>query len=316
MKNCIKADEFVYLQETGRGYEGYVEGLGYAYTEMKILNPPNLRALGWDREIDYYNRNEIVEMQYLDTSPEMVEKSLANLPKNPVHHTVRSGDTLSALAIKYGVTVSDLVKWNGMTDKNQVIRTGDKLVVGTKLSETDFIGVIAGINFAIAKAGTFLSAQASQRYSAPVFGRGGYFRNAAGRHYDLSVLKRRPQGIYKIEEAFRKAKHTTRYLRGFGYVAGGLTFGISILQFRNEQNFRNGFNVLGSAVSIVCWPVAFGVSYVNAVIDYKPVHMQRVQIQVDALEGTGKFEGESIWTRLGWIMMNSGGTLTSVTGGH
>ena len=35
-----------------------------------------------------------------------------------------------------------------------------------------------------------------------------------------------------------------------------------------------------------------------------------------ALEGTGKFEGESRRTRLGWIMMNSDGPLTSVTGGH
>ena len=39
-------------------------------------------------------------------------------------------------------------------------------------------------------------------------------------------------------------------------------------------------------------------------------------IIVFALEGTGKFEGESRWTRLGWIMMNSGGPLTSVTGGR
>ena len=45
-----------------------------------------------------------------------------------VTHRVRSGDTLSGIARRYGVTISQLVAWNDIS-KNSVLRVGQRLVV-------------------------------------------------------------------------------------------------------------------------------------------------------------------------------------------
>jgi membrane-bound lytic murein transglycosylase D len=44
---------------------------------------------------------------------------------------VRSGDTLSRIAKVFGVTVSDLVNWNGIS-KNSLLRPGQKLTVNVR----------------------------------------------------------------------------------------------------------------------------------------------------------------------------------------
>jgi len=49
----------------------------------------------------------------------------------PVSYKVRSGDTLSRIANVFGVTVSDLVNWNGIS-KNSVLRPGQKLTVNAR----------------------------------------------------------------------------------------------------------------------------------------------------------------------------------------
>jgi membrane-bound lytic murein transglycosylase D len=45
-----------------------------------------------------------------------------------VTHRVRSGDTLSGIARRYGVTISQLAAWNDIS-KNSVLRVGQRLVV-------------------------------------------------------------------------------------------------------------------------------------------------------------------------------------------
>ena len=45
-------------------------------------------------------------------------------------YTVRSGDTLSGIAAKYGVTVSNLVSWNNISNPN-LIYVGQKIVIKT-----------------------------------------------------------------------------------------------------------------------------------------------------------------------------------------
>ncbi|MFY9116093.1 MAG: M23 family metallopeptidase [Bacteroidales bacterium] len=54
------------------------------------------------------------------------EESLAASQR--IIHTIRSGDTLGALAIKYGTTVNQLCKWNGITPKT-TLRIGRRLIV-------------------------------------------------------------------------------------------------------------------------------------------------------------------------------------------
>ena len=48
-----------------------------------------------------------------------------------VSYKVRSGDTLSRIAKVFGVTVSDLVNWNGIS-KQSTLRPGQKLTVNVR----------------------------------------------------------------------------------------------------------------------------------------------------------------------------------------
>jgi len=43
-------------------------------------------------------------------------------------HRVRSGETLSGIARRYGVTVTQLLRWNDLSSKN-VLRIGQRLVI-------------------------------------------------------------------------------------------------------------------------------------------------------------------------------------------
>jgi LysM repeat protein len=60
---------------------------------------------------------------------EDVEKPKPATPvKKAETYVVKSGDSLSKIALKFGVTVAQLVKWNGIDDKN-VIYPGQKLSI-------------------------------------------------------------------------------------------------------------------------------------------------------------------------------------------
>jgi LysM repeat protein len=43
-------------------------------------------------------------------------------------HVVRSGDTVSAIARRYGAAVADVLRWNNL-GSDHVLRPGDRLVV-------------------------------------------------------------------------------------------------------------------------------------------------------------------------------------------
>jgi membrane-bound lytic murein transglycosylase D len=53
-------------------------------------------------------------------------------PTTPIpgarYHTVRRGESLWSIAQRYGVTIGDLSRWNGM-DRNDVLRVGQNLAV-------------------------------------------------------------------------------------------------------------------------------------------------------------------------------------------
>ena len=55
--------------------------------------------------------------------------------KGVTTYTVKSGDTLSKIASKYGVSVNDLVAWNGIKNPN-IISKGQKLIVGKATTYT------------------------------------------------------------------------------------------------------------------------------------------------------------------------------------
>jgi len=49
----------------------------------------------------------------------------------PVSYKVRSGDSLSRIAQLFGVSVSDLVNWNGIS-KHSILRPGQRLTVNVR----------------------------------------------------------------------------------------------------------------------------------------------------------------------------------------
>ena len=57
--------------------------------------------------------------------------SAASGDSRQVSYKVRSGDTLSRIAKVFGVTVSDLVSWNGIT-RNSTLRPGQRLMVSVR----------------------------------------------------------------------------------------------------------------------------------------------------------------------------------------
>jgi membrane-bound lytic murein transglycosylase D len=55
------------------------------------------------------------------------EDELSSEP-TPIYHKVRSGETLSKIARKYGTTVKNVKRWSGI--KSDRLRVGQKLIVG------------------------------------------------------------------------------------------------------------------------------------------------------------------------------------------
>ena len=81
-----------------------------------------------------------------DTLPVMVAESTTTIPfestttltANPEFYTIQQGDTLSAIAASFGVTVADIVAANGLPNAD-AIQAGQKLAIpgnGTAPSTT------------------------------------------------------------------------------------------------------------------------------------------------------------------------------------
>jgi len=89
----------------------------------KIRNP-NRISVGHDLVIP-------VSGQPTDARSLAATSGGSNTPKKkstPKSHTIRSGETLSGIASKYGVRTSDIKRWNGIKDANR-IRLGQKIIL-------------------------------------------------------------------------------------------------------------------------------------------------------------------------------------------
>jgi membrane-bound lytic murein transglycosylase D len=116
-------------------------------TLLKVLNPMyKLHVVPAPRDGKMYalvlpraavaSFQECADSAYLATSkartrPEIPEQTAtaanSSSSSSPKRHTVRSGETLSAIARKYGVRVSDIQKWNGL--RGTTIQIGQRLIV-------------------------------------------------------------------------------------------------------------------------------------------------------------------------------------------
>ena len=74
---------------------------------------------------------QILKMQVkVPEGPVIVEKSLANEEMDNQYHEVKNTDTLYSVARQYGVTIKELMDWNGKTDFS--LSVGEKLKVTSR----------------------------------------------------------------------------------------------------------------------------------------------------------------------------------------
>ena len=85
----------------------------------------------------------------VETLPVMVAESTTTIPletsttlsANPEYYTIQQGDTLSAIASSFGVTVADIVAANGLPNAD-AIQAGQKLAIpGNGTAPTTTVGV-------------------------------------------------------------------------------------------------------------------------------------------------------------------------------
>lgn len=67
-----------------------------------------------------------------DVTP-TIKSATIDWPSKTTPYTVRSGDSISSIAYRYGVSVSEIVSLNGINNKN-IIRVGQRLVLPGKVS--------------------------------------------------------------------------------------------------------------------------------------------------------------------------------------
>lgn len=120
------------------------ENIGIKKEELRALNPQYLHDIipGVEREyilrIPYNyttafveNENEIYK--YKDSiffNPTVLKKikETGSATANSITYTVKNGDTMGGIALKYRVKLSDLQRWNGVKSN---IRIGQKLIIYT-----------------------------------------------------------------------------------------------------------------------------------------------------------------------------------------
>lgn len=74
-------------------------------------------------EVNKLNRNKPIRIGKVITIPTGSYKS----PPKKIYYTVKKGDTLSEIAVKYRTSVSKIKRWNGL--RNNLIYPGKKLVI-------------------------------------------------------------------------------------------------------------------------------------------------------------------------------------------
>jgi len=107
-----------YVQDIVPGQKDrtYILKLPVSYTSKFLENEDSL-----------YTWNDSVLFKITKTIP--LTSSAASSRGGEIVHKVKSGETLSHIALKYGVKVSDLQRWNGV--KNN-LKIGQKIIIYTK----------------------------------------------------------------------------------------------------------------------------------------------------------------------------------------
>lgn len=111
-----------------------VPAIDKSYT---LVLPEQMVGQFIDHENEIYSKDAVYLQKYLqmdNLSSKQAENLAAKVapayPKGKTTYKVRSGDTLGAIALKYGVKVSEIQKWNSLSGTN--IRPGQNIVMYPK----------------------------------------------------------------------------------------------------------------------------------------------------------------------------------------
>ena len=113
--------------------------LGSRYDEVqKIVNGSSKKSVSaiadeviagkWGNGNDRKNKLQAAGYDYNAVQAEVNKKLGSGSGSSAQYYTIRSGDTLSEIAQKYGTSVSQLQSWNGIKNAN-VIYAGQKIRV-------------------------------------------------------------------------------------------------------------------------------------------------------------------------------------------
>lgn len=97
------------------------------FKSLNKSNEPNIEQIAIDVINGKYG-NGIDRINKLGTLYNQVQAKVNELLKNKTYHVIKSGETLSGIAIKYGVSVDSIISLNNIKDAN-LIYAGTKIRV-------------------------------------------------------------------------------------------------------------------------------------------------------------------------------------------
>lgn len=157
----ISREDFLDYKAKGIPFTGFVIGEGYAFVQYQEYHEDmDGTVMDINDNISSYQIciPNIVQVQCIDTSKEMIKKSLRGLfSKNGyARYVVCEGDTLAYIAEMFDVTVEELKSWNELSSESS-ISIGQKLLI-IDITERRIIDILHTVdNGEIKEAGALTS---------------------------------------------------------------------------------------------------------------------------------------------------------------
>ena len=130
-----------YVVKKGETISSIAKKFHMSVTELKSLNNLQKSYVKPKQRLFVFSgppKGKVPEKTTLATSPpadsnsKQIAEPIAETPQVISTHTVKKGETLNKIALNYGITVDNLVKWNNLKSHN--------IIIGQKLKLTGTIG--------------------------------------------------------------------------------------------------------------------------------------------------------------------------------